>query len=155
METQIYYIRSIAVQNLIMGIVTALIFVLLAISLWRRKRRHTIALVIWAAITLWFFNSPLWGFSAVTVSPVGLEIDHGFLSVFKNSRLPPDTNWKIHVYMGGIRRIKKLYYLELAGLKSLKVRGHDRLLVVQSIGAAVDRLNNRPMGAMEDRPVNL
>ena len=108
MATEIFFIRSLTIQNVIMGIIAAIIAGLLIRSILQRKNRHMVAIVIWAFITLWFFNSPLWGFSAVTVSPDGLTLHYGFLSVFKNTSLPPATSWKIRVYMGGIRKIKKL-----------------------------------------------
>jgi len=152
MPEEIFFIRSLTVQNIIMGIIAAIIISLLVRSFIQGKFSHSIALIVWALISLWFFNGPLWGFSAITVSPAGLHLDYGFLSVAKNTSLPPDTSWKIHTYMGGLRRMKKLYYLELADHRSLKIRGADPLATLQSIGAAIDRLNGRPMGGMEDRP---
>ena len=155
MAAEIFFIRSLTIQNVIMGIIAAIIAGLLVRSILQRKSRHTVAVVIWALIALWFFNGPLWGFSAVTVSPDGLKLHYGFLSVFKDASLPPATPWKIRVYMGGIRKIKKLYYLELARHKSLKVRGADRFHTLQSIGTAIDNLNGQPMGGLEKRPVNI
>ena len=155
MATEIFYIRSITIQNVIMGIIAAIIAGLLIRSILQRKRRNTVAVVIWALIALWFFNSPLWGFSAITVSPDGLKLHYGFLSVFKNTSLPPATSWKIRVYMGGIKKVKKLYYLQLARHNSLKVRGADRLRTLQSIGTAIDNLNGQPMGGLEKYPVNM
>lgn len=154
MATEIFFIRSLTVQNVIMGIIAAIIAGLFIRSILQRKSRHTVAVVIWALIALWFFNGPLWGFSAVTVSPNGLKLHYGFLSVFRNASLPPDTSWRIRMYMGGLKRTAKLYYLELAGHKSLKVQGSDRLETLKAIGAAIDRLNNRPMGGLDSRPVN-
>lgn len=152
MPAEIFFIRSVAVQNIIMGIIAALLAGLLVRAVVQGKHRHIIAVAAWILISLWFFNSPLWGFSAVTVSPAGLRLHYGFLSVAKNTSLPPDTSWKIHIYMGGLRRIKKLYYLELAGHQSLKISGTNGLAALQAIGAAIDRLNGQSMGGMEDRP---
>jgi len=154
MNTEIFFIRSVTVQNLIMGLAMVLIAGLLLRFLAQRKLRHAAAVGVWALITLWFFNSPLWGFSAVTVSRQGLKLDYGFLSIAKNTTLPPDTVWKIHVYMGGIRRMQTLYYFQLAGHRSMKVQGPAGLAALQSLGAAIDRLNGRPMGRLEERPVN-
>ena len=154
MDSEIFFIRSVAVQNLIMGLAILIIAGLLFRFITQRKFRHATAVGIWALITLWFFNSSLWGFSAVTVSPQGLKLDYGFLSFAKNTTLPPDTTWKIHVFMGGIRRMQRLYYFQLAGHQSMKVQGPAALAVLKSLGAAIDRLNDRPMGRLEERPVN-
>jgi len=154
MDSEIFFIRSVTIQNLIMGLAILIIAGLLLRFLAQRRFRHAAAVGVWALITLWFFNSPLWGFSAVTVSHQGLKIDYGFLSLYKNTSLPPDTAWKIHVYMGGIRRIQKLYYFQLAGHRSMKVQGPAGLAVLKSLGAAIDRVNGRPMGRLEERPVN-
>lgn len=154
MEMQTFYIRSLAVQNIIMGVVAALLVGLLIRSVWRQKRQHAIATVIWGLIAFWFFNSPLWGFSAVTVSRQGLKLHYGLLSVFKNTSLPPDTPWKIRRYLGGIRKLKNLYFFELAGHQSLKVRGANKLDLLKGLGVAIDSMNERSMGRLEDRPVN-
>lgn len=155
MDAHIFFIRSVAVQNLIMAVVVAVLVGLLVYFIKERLFRHCMAVVIWAFIALWFFNSPYWGFSAVAVSPEGLQIKYGFLSVFKNSTLAPDTPWKIRVYMGGIRRIQKLYYIELGPHTSMKVRGPDAFKTLESLGAAIDGLNGKPMGRVVERPVNL
>lgn len=154
MEIDIFYIRSLLAQNFIMGTVTVIIAGLLVRAVLRRKTDHLIAIAVWVCIVMWFFNGPLWGFSAVTVGPQGLEMHYGFLSVFKKTELPPDTAWKIETYMGGVRRIQKLYYLQLPTDKSLKVSG-SKLAVLKSIGQAIDQVNGRAMGSMENRPVNL
>jgi len=154
MEAETFFIRSVAIQNLIMGVVSVIVAWLLIRAVVRRNLPHVAAVVIWALIALWFFNGPLWGFSAITVRPDGLKLHYGFLSVFRNASLPPDTSWRIRMYMGGLKRTARLYYLELAGHKSLKVQGPDRLETLKAIGAAIDRLNNRPMGGLDNRPVN-
>ncbi len=155
MDAQTFYIRSVAVQNLIMGVIAAIIIVLLIYFIKEQKTRHSIAVIVWALIVFWFFNSPMWGFSAVTVSPQGLKIHYGFFSVLKNSSLPPNTPWKIHLYMGGVRKMKKLYYFQLAAHTSLKVRGPKALDTMKSLGVSIDIVNGKPMGGMEDRPVNM
>lgn len=155
MNDQIFYIRSLTAQNLIMGIITALLAIILFRTLVKGRFRHAAATFVWSAIVLWFFNGPLWGFSSVTVSRAGLRIHYGFLSFYKNTRLPPDTNWEIHVYMGGLRRSKKLYYFQLADHKSLKVRGLEHLAGLQDLGASIDRLNDKRMGKLDRRPVNI
>lgn len=154
MAIETFYIRSLLVQNLIMGSVLAVLAGLLTRFVRQHKKPHTTAVSIWLLVVLCFFNSPLWGFSAVSVSGQGIKLHYGFLSIFKNIELPPDTPWKIYPYMTGIRRMKKLYYLHLAGHDSLKITA-KRITVLQSTGKAIDDINGRPMGSQEERPVNL
>ncbi len=155
METETFFIRSLTVQNVIMGVIAIIIVGLLLRSVWKRNGNHMIAVLIWALVALWFFNSPFWGFSAVTVNPGGLKIHYGFLSVFRNKTLPVDTEWKIHFYLGGLRRMKKLCYFQLGNHQSLKVRGPDKLETLHALGAAIDSVNGRPMGSVIERPVNM
>ncbi|MBW2172054.1 MAG: hypothetical protein JRF69_08755 [Deltaproteobacteria bacterium] len=155
MEAQTFFIRSVVVQNVIMGIIAAIIVVVLLRSIWRPKLKYVVAVVIWGLIAGWFFNGPLWGFSAVTVSPKGLQIDYGFLSVFRNTTLPVDTHWRIRKYLGGIRKMKNLYFFQLKDHKSLKVRGGDKVQLLQALGAAIDEINGREMGTLLERPVNM
>ena len=155
MDPQTFFIRSVTVQNVIMAIIVAIIAGVLIRCLWKLQGKNTIAVFIWAMIALWFFNGPLWGFSAVTVSPQGLQIQYGFLSVFKNTTLPLDTHWKICRYLGGIRKLKNLYYFQLMNHKSLKVRGADKLEMLQALGAAIDKINGKEMGTLIERPVNM
>jgi len=155
METQTFFIRSVMVQNVIMGIIVAIIVGVLIRCIMRGQTKYTTVVVIWAVIAFWFFNGPFWGFSAVTVSPEGLKVHYGFLSVYRNKTLPVDTHWKIRKYLGGIRKLKNLYFFELADHQSLKVRGQDKIEVMQALGAAIDRINGRPMGKMVERPVNM
>jgi hypothetical protein len=155
MEAQTFFIRSVMVQNTIMGIIAAIIVLLLFRSTLKQRIKHLVAVVIWGLIAIWFFNGPFWGFSAVTVSPEGLEVRYGFLSVFRNTTLPADTHWKIRKYLGGIRKLKNLYFFQLANHQSMKVRGQDKLELLHALGAAIDRVNGRPMGRVVERPVNM
>ena len=155
MEAQNFFIRSVMVQNVIMGIILAIIAGILIRCILRRQAQYTILVVIWAGIAFWFFNGPFWGFSAVTVSPEGLKVHYGFLSVYRNTTLPVDTHWKICKYLGGIRKLKNLCYFQLANHQSLKVRGPGKVETLKALGAAIDRLNGRPMGRIVERPVNM
>jgi carbon starvation protein CstA len=155
MEAQTFFIRSVMVQNVIMGIIAAIILGVLIRCLWKQQLKNTVAVVIWALIAVWFFNGPLWGFSAVTVSPDSLQIHYGFLSVFRNTTLPVDTHWKIRKYLGGIRKLKNLYFFELADHRSLKVRGMRKIELMQALGAAIDEVNGKKMGELIERPVNM
>jgi type IV secretory pathway VirB3-like protein len=155
MAPQTFFIRSVMVQNIIMGIIVAVVVAVFVRCIRKREPKYTIAVVIWAGMAVWFFNGPFWGFSAVTVSGQGLEVEYGFLSVFLNTTLPVDTHWKIRKYLGGIRKLKNLYYLQLANHRSLKVRGPDKLEVLKALGAAIDDVNGRSMGRLIERPVNM
>ena len=155
MEPQSFFIRSLAVQNVIMAILVAIVVAVLIRSVLKRNVSYVVAVLIWGVVTVWFFNGPLWGFSAVTVSPQGIELHYGFLSVFRNTTLPVDTKWKIRKYLGGIRKLKNLYFFQLENHQSLKVRGPDKMEVLHAIGAAIDEINGRPMGGLIERPVNM
>ncbi len=155
MQAETFFIRSVMVQNVIMGIIVAIIVWLLVRTIRKQNFTHVILVVAWGLIALWFFNGPLWGFSAVTVSPDGLKIHYGFLSVFRNKTLPVHSQWKIRTYLGGIRRMKRLFFFQLPNHRSLKVRGTDKLEVMKALGAAIDDLNGRPMGQIVERPVNM
>jgi hypothetical protein len=155
MEAQTFFVRSVMVQNVIMGIIVAIILALLIRTIRKQNLTHVALVVVWGLIALWFFNGPFWGFSAVTATPEGLEIHYGFLSVFRNTTLPVSTEWEIRRYLGGIRKLKNLYFFELSGHRSLKVRGADKVEVLKALGAAIDDLNGRPMGEMVERPVNM
>jgi hypothetical protein len=154
-EAQTFFIRSVTVQNVIMAVVVAIVLVLLIRFVQQGKKSHIVLVVFWGLVALWFFNGPFWGFSAITVSRQGLELHYGFLSFQKNTTLPVDSAWTIRSYRGGIRKLKKLYYFELPGHQSLKVRGEDKLETLKALGAAIDGLNGKPMGKFEERPVNL
>lgn len=155
METQTFFIRSVTVQDIIMAVIVAIVLGLLIRFVQKGKRNYVVLVVLWGLVAVWFFNSPFWGFSAVTVSRQGLELHYGFLSFQKNTTLPAESPWTIRRYLGGIRKLKKLYYFELPGHQSLKVRGEDKLEILEALGAAIDGLNGKPMGKFEERPVNL
>jgi carbon starvation protein CstA len=155
METQTFFIRSVMVQNIIMAIIAAIIVGLLIRFVRRKNVKYLVAVGLWGLIALWFFNGPFWGFSAVTVGSEGLTVHYGFLSVFRNTTLPVDTFWKIRRYRGGIRKLKNLYFFQLTSHQSLKVRGQDKMEILKALGAAIDEINGRPMGRLEERPVNM
>lgn len=136
---QKFIIKSLFVQNSIMLIALAVVIVLLASAFRKKNLRQMIAWSIWVLIVLWFFNSPFFGFSAVTVRPDGIRINYGILSV-RNTLLPPHTPWKVETYMGGIRRMKTLYYIQIGDHQSMKVRGQKDHELLMSIGVAIDAM---------------
>jgi hypothetical protein len=155
MEAHTFFIRSVMVQNVIMAIITAIIVGLLIRFVRRKHVNYAVAVGLWGLVALWFFNGPFWGFSAVTVGPEGLRVQYGFLSVFRNGTLPVDSPWKIRQYRGGIRKLKNLYFFQLPNHQSLKVRGQDKLEILKALGAAIDAVNGKAMGSLEERPVNM
>lgn len=152
MNSETFVIKSILVQNSIMGIIAAILLILILRSIKKRSPKSITAVGAWTLIALWFFNSPLWGFSAVTVSQEGIELRYGALSVFKNSTLPVKTPWKIKVYQGGVRKLDTLYFLELANHRSIKVQDPEDLAVLQKIGRAINYLNSSPLGEVQPQP---
>ena len=155
METHTFFIRSVMVQNVIMAIIAAIIVGLLIRFVRKKNVNYAVAVGLWGLVALWFFNGPFWGFSAVTVAPEGLTVHYGFLSIFRNTTLPVESPWKIRQYRGGIRKLKKLFFFQLPNHQSLKVRGQDKLEIMQALGAAIDAVNEKPMGGLEERPVNM
>jgi len=132
-----FIIKSLPVQNFIMLTVLAIVLLLVGLAVWRKNLQHVIVWTLWVGIALWFFNSSFFGFSAVTVKPSGIKIDYGILS-FRNTELPVESSWEVVKYMGGIRRIKTLYYIQIGEHQSMKVRGRKGYDLVNEIGAAID-----------------
>ncbi len=93
----------------------------LVYSLVKRKPKHLIASLVWMIIVVWFFNSPFFGFSAVSVSSEGIRLNYGVLSL-RNDLLPIDSQWKVETHLSGLRKMKKLYLIRIADHESMKVR---------------------------------
>ena len=118
---------------LVLGLILFFIFY----SLKKNKPRHLAASIIWLAIALWFFNSPFFGFSTVAVSPEGIEINYGILSI-KNDHLAITSPWKIVTAPTGFHKMKKVHFIRIGTHESMKVRGIKDLDLLKSIGAAID-----------------
>jgi len=138
MMPETFIIKSLFVQNMIMLFSLSIVVFLLVRSLVKKKVKHTIVFSIWVLIVLWFFNSPFFGFSAVSVSPGGIQLNYGILSFTKNTVLPLDSPWKIETSFSGIRKMKKLYFIRIADRKSMKVRIRQGFVLLQDIGSAID-----------------
>jgi hypothetical protein len=113
---------------------------LLVRSIAKKKTKHTIVFSFWVLIVFWFFNSPFFGFSAVSIGPGGIQLNYGILSIKKNTLLPLDSPWKIGTTFSGIRKTKKIYFLKIGDRKSMKVRGEKDIRLLQAIGRAVDEM---------------
>ena len=111
-------------------------------SLVKKKPKHLLASIIWLAIALWFFNSPFFGFSTVAVSPGGIEINYGILSI-RNDHLPITSTWKIVTAPTGFRKLKKVHLIRIGTHESMKVRGIKDLDLLKSIGAAIDEYRKK------------
>ncbi len=141
METQTFIIKSLFVQNTIMLLSLSVVLFVLMLSLTKKRQKSVVASLVWLAILLWFFNSPFFGFSAVTVSKQGIGLNYGILSL-RNDTLPLESSWKVETYFGGIRKMKRLYFLRIGNRDSMKVRGAKDLETLQAIGSAVDRMRS-------------
>ena len=137
MATQIFVIKSLYIQNTIMLFVLGVVVFFLLYSLLKRKPKHLIASFVWIIIVVWFFNSPFFGFSAVTVEPEGIRLNYGVLS-FRNDLLPIDSPWKVETHLSGLRKMKKLYLIRIADRESMKVRRKEGLSLLEKIGGAIE-----------------
>ena len=138
MITTLFTIKSLSVQNTIMifSMATAALFFFRA--LWKKNLKQIIVFLAWIFAVIWFFNSPLFGFSEVSISPGGIRLDYGVLS-FRNATVPFQTPYEIRSRMSGIRKTKQLYYLQIGDHNSMKVRGIDGKGLLEEIGEAIDR----------------
>ena len=136
MATQIFVIKSLYIQNTIMLFVLGVVVFFLVYSLVKRKPKHLIASLIWIIIVVWFFNSPFFGFSAVSVSPEGIRLNYGILSL-RNDLLPIDSLWKVETRFSGLRKMKRLYLIRIADRESMKVRRNEGL-ILEKIGDAIE-----------------
>ena len=121
----------------ILGIV-AILFVH---SLLKKRKKHVVVFSLWLLLVVWFFNSPFFGFSTVSVSPEGIALNYGVLS-FRNDLFPMNSPWEVKKYMSGIRRNKKLYFISIGGHASMKVKGEKKLRLLKGIGEHIKRLQS-------------
>jgi hypothetical protein len=137
MYSHTFVIKSLWVQNSIMLLSLGLLLLFLFYSIMKKKQRHMIAAIVWLGIVVWFFNSPFFGFSTVSVSPKGIKLNYGILS-FKNDLLPISSHWEIVSKPSGIRKLKEVHFIRIANHESMKVRGLDDLNYLKGIGSAID-----------------
>jgi len=145
MATQIFVIKSLYIQNTIMLFVLGVVVFFLVYSLVKRKPKHLIASFVWIIIVVWFFNSPFFGFSAVSVSSEGIGLNYGILSL-RNDLLPIDSPWKVETHSSGIRKMKKLYLIRIADRESMKVRRNVGLGLLEEIGSAIEDMKAQKLG---------
>ena len=143
MDTQIFIIKSLAVQNSIMLIALGVVLFFIFYSFSKKKSKYLLASLIWLVIVLWFFNSPFFGFSTVSVSREGIDVNYGILSL-KNDRLPIMSPWKIETIASGLRRMKKVYLMRIGDRENMKVRRGKGLDLLKDIGAVIDECRRSP-----------
>ena len=135
-------IKSMIVQNGVMLLSLGFVLFLVVRAIVKKKSNQALIFCMWVVIVLWFFNSPFFGFSAVTVSPHGIRLDYGVLSI-RNTVVPLDASCKIVSTMSGIKKLRRLYFLEVDGHQSMKVRGKKGVEVLEAITGAVEQMKSR------------
>ena len=139
MNTETFIIKSIYVQNTIMLCFLGLAISFLFHSTLKKRQRHIVVFSIWVSLALWFFNSPFFGFSAVSVGPDGIKFNYGILSI-RNDLIPIDSKWEVKTHQSGIRKNKKLFFISIGERKSMKVKGLKDLQLLEKIGKSIERI---------------
>jgi hypothetical protein len=109
----------------------------------QKKPKHLLASLIWLGIVVWFFNSPFFGFSTVSVNPESIDVNYGILSL-KNDRLPITSPWEIETHTLGLRKMKTAYLIRIGDRKSMKVRRGKGLELLTGIGETIDEYRDLP-----------
>jgi hypothetical protein len=141
MPAEVFTIKSLLLQNTLMLGALGITILFLIRAIWKKRRKHIIVFSIWSCLVVGFFNSSLFGFSEVRVTPKGLRINYGLLSL-RNSVLPLHSDWSIQKHRGGLRKTKRLYSLVIAGKESMRVRGGGGLKLLDTIGRSIDRMKS-------------
>ena len=142
MTTQTFIIKSLLAQNSIMLVSLGVVVFFVAMALIKKRPRHLLAGIVWAAMVLWFFNSAYFGFSALSVGPEGIRLNYGILSL-RNDLLPIDSPWKIETVSPDIRKLKKVYFIRIGKHDSMRVKGGEERLILEKIGDAIEAVKRR------------
>lgn len=135
----LFVIKSLLVQNSIELTVLGGLSAGLIYCGFKKRYKPLAICMIWIMTVLWFFDSPLFGFSTIQISPAGIQLDYGILST-RNVILPPGTSWKIETGLSGIRKNKRLHYLVIADKHSMKLKGEKGASLLKDIGASIDKI---------------
>jgi hypothetical protein len=139
MAAEVFIIKSLLIQSAIMlGALGIIVFFLIR-AVWQRQPKHIVIFSIWSCLVLAFFNSSLFGFSEVKVTPQGVGLTYGYLSP-RNRMLPLHVDWRIESHRAGLRKTKLLYFLVIGGKESMRVRGGKGLELLNAIGESIDRM---------------
>ena len=141
MDAEIFIIKSLFIQNAIMLISLGVVFSLLIHAIIKKRPKHTAVFTIWLALVLWFFNSTIFGFNAVSVHQDRIRLSYGILSL-RNDLLPLDSYCIVETYWSAILTNKRLYLITIGGRQSMKVKGGDKLRLLEEIGKAIDRVRS-------------
>ena len=139
MNTETFIIKSIYIQNTIMLCFLGLAISFLLYAVLKKRKKHIMVFSLWVILVFWFFNSPFFGFSVVSVNPDGIKINYGILSL-RNDLLSIDSKWEIKTYLSGIRKNRKLYFISIGGHQSMKVKGLKNLQLLEKIGESIERM---------------
>jgi len=137
MTSQTFIIKSLLVQNSIMLVSLGVVGFFVAVALIKKRPRHLMAGLVWAAMVLWFFNSAYFGFSAVSVGPEGIRLNYGVLSL-RNDCLLIDSPWEIDAAFSDIRKMKKVYLIRIGDRDSMRVKGAEGRALLEKIGEAIE-----------------
>ncbi len=137
MATQTFIIKSLPLQNGIMVVSLGIVMVLLGVALYRGRLKLAVAALLWTGGVLWFFNSPYFGFSAVSVGTEGIRLNYGILSI-RNDIFPLDSPYKIETVFSDIRKTKRVYLIRIGDRNSMRVSGEDGRSLLERIGAAIE-----------------
>ncbi len=122
MPVKVFVLKSLFIQNVVMGSAICIVLFLLYRGVKKKKIRQILLSVIWFGAVIWFFNSSLWGFSAVTIGNKGIGLKYGFLS-FKDTTLPLNTSFEIKIENSGFPKYRKLYVLKIGKRDSMRLSG--------------------------------
>ncbi len=139
MPTEVFIIKSLLLQDTLMLGALGITLLFLIRSIRKKHRKQMVVFSVWSCLVVGFFNSPLFGFSEVLVTPQGLEISYGLLSL-RNRVLPLHSDWRVQMHRAGLRKTKRLYSLVIAGQRSMRVRGAGGVTLLNTIGQSIDRM---------------
>jgi uncharacterized membrane protein YdbT with pleckstrin-like domain len=145
MTPHTFIIKSLWIQDTIMLFSLSVVVFFLLRGVILKKLKHVVFSAAWVLIVLWFFNSPFFGFSAVTVEPTGIRLDYGILSI-RNTTLSLEAPWSIETSLSGLRKLKRLYFLRIGTRESMKVTGGRDQHLLQETGDAIDSMRKRVTG---------
>ncbi|MFO7557392.1 MAG: hypothetical protein R6X10_01065 [Desulfobacterales bacterium] len=148
-EPQVYTIKSLFIQNAIELALLGGLFVLLIYFLINRKTKHVIVVSCWIPAILFFFNSPLFGFSTVRFTPQGIDLNYGMLST-RNITLPAISNWRIETGVYGIKKTRRFHCLFITDRASMRVNGNQGLVLLRKIGAEISSQSEAFTGNKND-----
>ena len=74
MPAEVFIIKSLLLQNTLMLGALGINLLFFIRAIWKKNGKQIVVFSIWSCLVVGFFNSSLFGFSEVRVTPQGLEI---------------------------------------------------------------------------------